>query len=184
MILGSNEACVESIVNNSICDEEIQKYDIKDQVQPVEEAPLTPIRNYNPTVHLQYNRTIPEEDPAEEESLDEMSPHKPKGEYRQLEYENGGKYCGFIYNNQRNGEGTFYYKDGGYYQGQWKDNAMNGFGKLFYDDGSIAYEGQWHHDQFHGRGKVYNDTANELLRSFDYQTFEDYQLYWTQYDGS
>jgi len=30
MILGSNEACVESIVNNSICDEEIQKYDIKD----------------------------------------------------------------------------------------------------------------------------------------------------------
>lgn len=32
----------------------------------VEEPPKTPIRNYNPTIQLQYNRTIPEEDPTEE----------------------------------------------------------------------------------------------------------------------
>lgn len=99
-------------------------------------------------------------------------------------YENGGKYCGFVLNNERNGEGTFYYKDGGYYEGHWKKNAMNGFGRLYYDNGSLAYEGQWYEDEFHGRGKVFNDSAADLIGPFDYKTFSDYEQYWTLYDGN
>lgn len=40
-------------------------------------SPKTPARPYNPNTRNRYNRTIPEEDPAEEESVEEgFSPPK------------------------------------------------------------------------------------------------------------
>lgn len=54
-------------------------------------------------------------------------------------HEKGGVYKGYIYNNKRNGLGTFIYLEGGYYEGNWKDNKMNGYGKIYYDSGELAY---------------------------------------------
>jgi hypothetical protein len=105
------------------------------------------------------NLTIPEE--SDEESLN-GSQVKDKGEFIDENFENGGRYQGYVRDGKRNGHGIFYYRDGGYYDGHWKDNQMNGFGKLYYDNHKLAYEGQWYRDEFHGRGKVFNDTPESL----------------------
>jgi hypothetical protein len=58
---------------------------------------MTPSRPYNPNHRHRHERTIPEEDALEEESVEDgVSPHKQVGEYKEEEYPNGGKYCGFI----------------------------------------------------------------------------------------
>lgn len=46
--------------------------------------------------------------------------------------EDGGKYEGFMVNEQKNGKGKLSFKDGGCYVGEWTDNRMSGYGKLYY----------------------------------------------------
>ena len=65
-----------------------------------------------------------------------------KGKLDLTEWNNEGKYEGYIENGKRHGKGKMEYQDGSIYEGEFKDDIRDGQGILIYNDGS-RFEGCW-----------------------------------------
>ena len=62
-----------------------------------------------------------------------------------INYKNGEKYIGEVFNNKKEGFGIYYYSNGNRYEGEWKNDMKEGFGILYYLSGNI-YKGEWKND--------------------------------------
>ena len=76
-----------------------------------------------------------------------------------LDYSNGEKYRGEIYDGQRNGFGTYFYQNGERYEGNWFKNVKHGRGTFFYRNGSV-YEGFWNNNKREGVGTYYYNNSD------------------------
>jgi hypothetical protein len=88
-------------------------------------------------------------------NLDEPLEKKKAGNHAILDYSNGERYRGEIYDGMRHGFGTYYYLNGERYEGIWYKNMKHGRGTFFYKNGEV-YEGFWHNNRKEGVGTYYH----------------------------
>lgn len=76
-----------------------------------------------------------------------------------LEWQDGSKYYGHVFNGKRHGKGIFVWPDGTRYDGHWFENEMHGKGILLLLAGSRWgasnwkwYNGNFQHGKYHGEG--------------------------------
>ena len=107
---------------------------------------------------------------------------------QEINYENGDKYLGSIFNNKKEGRGKMIYKNGGSYQGEWSNDLIdgkgiynykngnkydgyffegkrNGKGIMIYNNGS-KYDGEWKNDVFNGFGILYYIDGRRYIGEF------------------
>ncbi|KRX08746.1 Protein kinase-like domain [Pseudocohnilembus persalinus] len=106
-----------------------------------------------------------------------------KNEQGQVNYQNGSRYTGELFQGFRNGIGKLVFPDQGYYEGQWKMDKMHGQGTLYYKEDVKAYQGQWEEDMFHKQGKLFNNTYSNFDQEFNYQDFNQLDDKWEFYEG-
>jgi hypothetical protein len=76
-----------------------------------------------------------------------------------LDYSNGERYKGEIYEGLRNGFGTYFYQNGERFEGNWFKNMKHGRGTFFYKNGEV-YEGMWHNNKKEGVGTYYYNNGD------------------------
>ena len=64
---------------------------------------------------------------------------------------NGDKYVGQWMNDRMHGQGIYYHADGNKYEGQWVNDMKQGQGTFTWNNGD-KYTGQWMNDRRHGQG--------------------------------
>ena len=69
-----------------------------------------------------------------------------------LEYNDGSRYFGEVYNGKAHGKGTKVWSDGAQYVREFKDDAQNGEGTLTDPKGS-GYKGAWKDGDAYGKGE-------------------------------
>jgi hypothetical protein len=80
-------------------------------------------------------------------------------------YQNGDKYEGYWHKNQKHGRGTFFFKNGEVFEGWWNKNKKDGIGTYYYNNGE-RYYGEWKENQKHGRGIVYMEEGAKFIGQF------------------
>jgi hypothetical protein len=76
-----------------------------------------------------------------------------------LDYSNGERYKGEIFEGLRNGFGIYFYANGERFEGNWFKNMKHGRGTFFYKNGEV-YEGMWHNNKREGVGTYYYNNGD------------------------
>ena len=79
---------------------------------------------------------------------------KNKCKLRIINYQDGSKYIGEVYNNQKNGIGVLYFIGGFRYVGEFKNDKSEGYGMIYYLN-SVIYEGEFKNGSEDGYGIIY-----------------------------
>ena len=80
-------------------------------------------------------------------------------------YDNGDSYEGELFDNKRDGQGTYTWKDGDKYVGDFIDNQRTGKGTFYWVDGE-RYEGEFLNGNRHGRGIYFFKNGNRYEGDF------------------
>ncbi len=80
-------------------------------------------------------------------------------------YDNGDSYEGELYENKRDGQGTYIWKDGDKYVGDFIDNQRTGNGAFYWVDGE-RYEGEFLNGDRHGHGTYFYENGNRYEGDF------------------
>jgi len=95
-------------------------------------------------------------------------PHPLAGRNRtrgKQNYDNGDSYEGELFDNKRDGQGTYTWKDGDKYVGDFIDNQRTGKGTFYWVDGE-RYEGEFLNGNRHGRGIYFFKNGNRYEGDF------------------
>jgi len=71
--------------------------------------------------------------------------------YKEIKYDSGNSYKGYIKNGKRDGQGTFYYSNGAVAEVEWVKDNKNGKGSMSWPSGS-KFEGEFLNDKESGQG--------------------------------
>ena len=77
-------------------------------------------------------------------------------------WKNGNKYTGDFIDNQRTGRGTFYWTDGDRYEGEFVEGKRTGKGIYYWKSGS-RYEGEFVDGKMHGKGTYFYNDGNKYI---------------------
>lgn len=98
---------------------------------------------------------------------------------RKLQYPDGSKYVGEVFNGLRDGIGQ-YVSDRVQYDGCWKNDKYHGQGTL-YEDGKLVYEGAFRMGMYEGYGKSKNPGPRYSDRELDYKDLSNLSAEWLTY---
>jgi tRNA A-37 threonylcarbamoyl transferase component Bud32 len=80
-------------------------------------------------------------------------------------YANGERFEGNWFKNMKHGRGTFFYKNGEVYEGMWHNNKREGVGTYYYNNGD-RYYGEWKENKKHGRGIINYGDGGRFIGQF------------------
>lgn len=83
------------------------------------------------------------------------------------------KYKGEFFNDQKEGNGTYYYANGDIYSGEWDKDQKAGFGTMYFENNNY-YRGNWFIDTQDGKGeyvwsngcKYLGEWYNNLMKGY------------------